>query len=137
MADQLFDIAPGEPPARHLDTEPNASWSTARARGNDPDTSHAAAASVTGLTRKQQAVLECLRELGEPVTDQHLAREYHARGGVRTPMWPDQSDSGLRTRRSELVARGAVVAVGTERLPSGRMAKCWAVAGTVLPGGGS
>ena len=94
-----------------------------RTRRTDPDTSLAAAASVTKITEKQTAVLMLLRECGS-LTDGELGREYRvefAYGKV-----PRQSESGLRTRRSELVRRGLVRWTGELRkLESGRMARVW------------
>ena len=126
--DKLFDLAPGSPTE---DVEPNVRWSRARARKSDPDTSHAAAASVTNLTAKQQAVLDCLRCADRPMTDPELAVLYATLAPDEG--WPGQSPSGLRTRRSELVERGLVFSVGKRRLDTGRLARTWALAGTYLP----
>lgn len=95
----------------------------ARARRADPETSHEAAASLTSdkLRRSQEAVLALLRERG-PMDDQHLVREYAWNFDASAP---EQSESGLRTRRKELVQRGLVRATGTVRLPSGRNAIVW------------
>ena len=96
----------------------------ARARTSDPDTSHAAAASLTPETLRlsQSAVLSVLTEYPGGLTDQGLALVYGSRR-------PAQSESGLRTRRAELVRGGLVVDTGRrERLASGRMAVVWAVA---------
>lgn len=79
---------------------------TAHARATDPETSHEAALAATiGLSEKQQAVYECLSEFGR-MTDVDLVEMYHrfsGRSGVRE--WPQQSDSGIRTRRHELTDR--------------------------------
>ena len=98
----------------------------ARARTSDPDTSHAAAQSLTPETLRlsQAAVLDLLRGYPAGLTDQGLAQAY----GNGWP-GPAQSDSGLRTRRAELVRGGLVVDTGRrERLASGRQAVVWAVA---------
>ena len=95
------------------------------ARSTDPETSHQAAASVTNLTEKQDAVLDCLRTMG-PSTDQMIQVRYanlfsfgHA---------PRQSGSGLRTRRAELVRKGLVRDTGERvTLSSGRKAIVWEV----------
>lgn len=88
----------------------------AHARLTDPDTSHAAAASVN-VRRSQQQVLALLRE--GPATDQHLATRAYERGLTISP-------SGLRSRRHELVDAGLVEDTGLrERLPSGRHAAVW------------
>ena len=96
----------------------------ARARTSDPDTSHAAAQSLTPETLRlsQTAVLSVLTAYPAGLTDQGLALVYGNR-------WPAQSESGLRTRRAELVRGGMVVDTGRrERLASGRQAVVWAVA---------
>ncbi len=94
-----------------------------RTRKGDPDTSLAAAESVTGITEKQQAVLELLRRLG-PLPDELMVVGYVDR--VVHGNLPPQSKSGLRTRRSELVRRGLVKDTGERRrLVSGRMAIVW------------
>jgi hypothetical protein len=126
---RLFHLVPGTA----TDVEPNATWGKARARRDDPETSHAAAASVADLTGKQRAVLSCLRAADRPLTDQELALLYV--GLAADEGWPDQSDSGLRTRRSELVERGLVASVGKRRLDTGRLARTWAPAGSIIPGG--
>jgi hypothetical protein len=92
-----------------------------RTRKGDPETSLAAAESVTKITVKQTAVLMMLRESG-PATDEEISRRYVGGGLLLTP----QSESGLRTRRSELVRRGLVRNSGERRrLVSGRMATVW------------
>jgi len=95
-----------------------------RARWSDPEESHEAAASVTNVTEKQQAVLDCLT--GLHLTDHALGERYESLRAERG--WPEQSESGLRTRRSELVDRGLVEKTGRGKLPSGRNAAIWAVA---------
>lgn len=90
------------------------------ARSSDPATSHLAAASLDSdkLRASQSEVLHFMR-LSGPVTDEQLVRYY-----VGTV---PQSPSGLRTRRSELVARGLVEDTGQRVvLPSGRKAIVWA-----------
>lgn len=97
---------------RLFDPEPHAV-----ARRTDPWSSHEAAASVTKVRESQKAVLEALTILG-PMTDEELAHQY---GGT-----PQQSPSGLRTRRSELVELGKVRDSGQRRvLRSGRRAIVW------------
>lgn len=93
-----------------------------QARLTDPETSHEAARSVTDLTVKQAhvlAVLEAWKPWGG-LTDERIRLEY-----VRDDR-PYQSESGLRTRRHELVELGLVVDSGRrERLASGRRAIIW------------
>jgi hypothetical protein len=94
------------------------------ARATDPETSHEAAASVQHITAKQRAVLDILTTYG-PLTDEEI-RNYH-----RAKKYPYQSDSGLRTRRHELVELGKVCAVmdGTKpfkrQTVSGRATIVW------------
>jgi hypothetical protein len=72
-----------------------------RARGTDPQTSHEAAKDARKeLTRKQQAVLECLSMAPQPITDPEIGHRYNLHREKKN--WPKQSDSGLRTRRHEL-----------------------------------
>lgn len=88
------------------------------ARATDPDTSWAAARSVTDLRPRQAAVLELLSR--GPLTDEQIARRYCG---------PRQSPSGLRTRRKELVDMGLVRDSGVkERMETGRLAVVWEVA---------
>lgn len=94
-----------------------------RARNTDPVESHEAAASVTDLTEKQSAVLACLKGAGAPLTDHAIGERYERLR--ESAGWPQQSESGLRTRRSELVAQGRVEKVGRGKLPSGRSAAMW------------
>ena len=93
-----------------------------RTRKGDPETSLAAAESVTKITEKQEAVLGLIRGRG-PFTDEELSVAYDQ--GVPFGL-PRQSPSGLRTRRSELERRGLVRWTGEHRkLASGRMARVW------------
>lgn len=97
----------------------------ARARHTDPDTSHAAAASVKGLTENQRAVKAVLRLLGRPVLDEDLVREYQARfKGMRLPQ---QSASGIRSRRKELGDAGELVQGDKQRMSTGRMGRTWLI----------
>ena len=106
-----------------------------RTRKGDPETSLAAAESVTKITEKQDAVFRVLEVVG-PVTDQELKVFYDSpEEDLVLWLWlltvgpdslPAQSESGLRTRRSELVRRGLVRDSGERRkLESGRMAVVW------------
>lgn len=102
----------------------------AHARRSDPPTSHAAARSVGKMTTKQLAVHALLRRDG-PMTDEQLVRSYHEAVAKRIDfhgvMLPEQSDSGIRTRRSELAQHNpALVEMhDTVKLKSGRMATRW------------
>ena len=91
---------------------------TAKARRGDPITSHLAAKSVDNITKTQEYVLRCLRR---PRADVELVTAY--RSYKTAPM---ASESGIRTRRAELVDRGLVVDTGRRvRLSSGRYAIVW------------
>lgn len=91
------------------------------ARNTDPKTSHDAAASVTNLTATQQAILKCYNR---PRTDVSLVEAYRNLKNV-----PRASESGIRSRRAELVGQGLVIDTGLrEKLPSGRHAIVWSKA---------
>jgi hypothetical protein len=93
------------------------------ARSTDPDTSHQAAASVD--TRNTiRAVWDVLDAIG-PSTDVDLIRAYGLLADDGTI--PRQSESGIRTRRHELVRIGRVEDTGTrKKLDTGRSAIVWA-----------
>jgi hypothetical protein len=91
----------------------------ALARNTDPETSHQAAASVTNITETQQWILKALNR---PRTDVELIEAYRNMATA-----PKASESGLRSRRAELVAQGLVKDTGERvKLPSGRSAIVWA-----------
>lgn len=93
------------------------------ARSSDPETSHAAAASVGDLRVSQAAVLRLLGAFG-PMSDELLCKLYDK-------FWlqydyPQQSHSGIRSRRAELVRLGLVAPTGEKvEMDSGRMARVW------------
>lgn len=95
-----------------------------KARNTDPQTSHAAAASVTleTLTQTQALVLQTLQTHG-PMTDEQLCMR------IADVQHSPVSVSGVRTRRSELVAAGKIVDTGKRlRTRTGRQAIVWGVA---------
>ncbi len=93
------------------------------ARRTDPQTSHTAADSVQALRDSQQRVLKVLQDDGDG-TDEDIASWYAS--SERLLGWPQQSPSGLRTRRSELVDAGFVFDTGRRKtLPSGRESIVW------------
>jgi hypothetical protein len=102
--------------------------SEAHARRDDPWTSHEAAGSIPSeeIHRSQEAVLDCFTLTG-PMYDRKLQREYDR---YRVPnLWPEQSESGIRTRRKELVDRGRLKDSGRSvRRPSGRKSIVWELA---------
>lgn len=90
----------------------------ARARNTDPITSHLAGASVKDVTKTQEYVLKALRRSR---TDVELVEAYN---NLKTA--PRASESGIRSRRAELVRKGLVVDTGKRvRLSSGRYAIVW------------
>lgn len=93
----------------------------ARARRSDPETSHEAAASLTQdkMTRLRLLVLDTIQRYG-PMHDTDLVEIMRSRFGDH------YSQSGIRTRRSELVAMGKVKDTGERRkLRSGRRSIVW------------
>ncbi len=95
----------------------------AHARVSDPATSHAAAASVGRIRESQLHVLRLFRLFGPMTDEQLLARQ---KEWVRQHGEPVMSDSGVRTRRSELVVLGKVRDSGKRaRLATGRQAIVW------------
>lgn len=106
----------------------------AHARRSDPDTSkHAARQGHDDrptLTASRSAVLSALRAAG-PSTDEALVAFYRVEQAREGSLLPRQSDSGIRSRRAELVDARLVVDTG-ERRPtvSGRPSKVWRAAGT-------
>lgn len=94
-----------------------------RARVSDPETSHEAADQVVNINAVQSTILMILWHRG-PLTDPQIAEHYYQR--VAHGSAPMASESGLRTRRKELVDSGHIVATGEKRkLDSGRYAQVW------------
>jgi len=93
-------------------------------RKTDPATSAEAALSIPEVKVKdtQKRILELLKD--KPLTDTEIRVHYLVK--LATDDWPDVSDSGLRTRRAELVTLGLVEdSLARRRLPSGRYAIVW------------
>jgi len=95
------------------------------ARKSDPITSHEAANSVDEFkaTETQTAILNLLKH---SMTDQDLVFAYQV--AVIRDEAPRASESGIRSRRAELVDRKLVVPVGYKKLESGRRAIVWEAA---------
>lgn len=88
------------------------------ARRTDPKTSHEAAASVDNVTMTQAFVLRALKK---PRTDPQLIEAYR-----QLKKAPLASESGIRTRRAELVEKGLVADSGKRSVtPFGRKAIVW------------
>lgn len=106
------------------------------ARSTDPSTSWEAARSVRGIRESQRAVLVLFRARGA-MNDEKLIALYRR----HADRLPAQSDSGIRTRRKELVESGLLVDSGRKaRMRSGRMSIVWravrsgeSVVGSVSP----
>jgi len=92
-----------------------------RSRNTDPTTSVDAAASIGDMTAKRQAVLDVLRHIG-PATDAGIIEAYRAMS------CPDQSESGIRSRRHELHLLGLIRQVGDAENGRGRRCIVWGVA---------
>jgi hypothetical protein len=93
----------------------------AYARVTDPQTSHDAAKSVDNITATQHVILSLLRT---PMCDLELLTAY--RLSVEVGIAPYASESGIRSRRSELVDAGLVIHSGDYKLsPSGRKMMVW------------
>lgn len=88
----------------------------------DPATSHQAEASVTGLAESYRIILAILRESG-PMNDEKLIATWRKTQNKKA------SDSGIRSRRSELAATGLIVDTGDRiKMDSGRMSIVWGIA---------
>lgn len=95
------------------------------ARLTDPQTSHDAADSVNNLTATKRAILRLIQ--AEPMTDDTLIGTYMTM--ARLELAPMASESGIRSRRAELVRQGVVKDSGERQvLRSGRKAVVWQVA---------
>jgi hypothetical protein len=91
-------------------------------RTNDPITSHLAAKSVRHLTETQKAIMRILWR--KQMNDVDLVNAYNAQ--VNAGKAPMASQSGIRSRRAELVERGFIAPTGRlEKLATGRMAIIW------------
>lgn len=88
------------------------------ARLTDPQTSHDAANSVIRLTLTKRIILEVLQTA---MTDEDLISTIRARHGYKFA-----SESGIRSRRAELVREGFVEdSLGRALTESGRQAILW------------
>lgn len=99
------------------DDGPGTPAPVAHARRTDRATSHEAARFVTpNLTANQQMVLRVIDHfygLGQPFTDKVLVKDYHRAWEQRIGLdLMLQSESGIRTRRNELVEQGYVEDTG-------------------------
>jgi hypothetical protein len=99
--------------------------SSTAVRTNDPDTSHEAAEKAAmGASKVRPVVLSLVREFG-PITHDELIGQYH-RLLIIEPNTPRASESGIRTRLSEL-RRAGLIEQDSEKGVStyGNSAKRW------------
>lgn len=92
-----------------------------RARKSDPVTSFEAAGSVRNVTATMRGILSILES--KNLTDQELFLEYMSLAAYAKAPWA--SESGVRSRRSELVALGLVECVEFSKTRSGRRCSVW------------
>jgi hypothetical protein len=91
-------------------------------RLTDPETSHEAAKSVSRLADSYRIILELLTSFG-PMNDEQLITQWKAHSNKPA------SDSGIRSRRSELAAHGKVIDTGERvKMSSGRASIVWGIA---------
>jgi hypothetical protein len=98
----------------------------ANARHTDPETSHKAARSLKAenISETQQAILYILRNV--QMSDEQIRVWFE--DGVKHGRWKPASESGLRSRRAELVERGLVKKAGIGETKFGRQTILWAKA---------
>jgi hypothetical protein len=90
-----------------------------RTRRDDPGTSHRAASTVARTTALKAAILDALTV--KPMTDGELVGWFRVHS-----MLPQASESGIRSRRAELVRDGLVIDTRMTRLTtSGRESTVW------------
>lgn len=95
----------------------------AHARISDPETSHEAARSVSDISETKLVILALLFY---PMTDEQLIKAYE--NAVFHRLAPQASESGIRSRRAELVESGLVIDTGNYgTTASGRRSKIWRV----------
>ena len=98
----------------------------AHARSTDPQTSFDAARSVGDTTPKQLAVLRLFNTAGDP--DRRLSDEQVAEAYPKQAVSPQQSASGLRTRRGECVTKGLLKNSGwIGKTSAGRKTIKWSI----------
>lgn len=97
----------------------------AHARVDDPETSHAAAATVN-VTAGQAKVLQLLQRLAHDRAVYAVTHEQLVHYAVAYDV--ELSPSGVRTRCTELARAGLVVDRGETRTKSGRRATLWGLA---------
>lgn len=106
---------------------------TAATREGDPETSRIAAASIGNLSENQRAVMLVLRVLAQPVLDERLIKEYQRM--KKALRLPDQSESGLRSRRAELGKGGLLVQGEDKKMSTGGVGRTWTIKTDTNTGG--
>jgi hypothetical protein len=93
-------------------------------RHGDPDTSRAAAATITGerMTTAMRAVLLALDSCRRPVTDEDIIAQY------KTLQMMRQTDQSVRSRRAQLARLGYVEEVGKVLNDAGNQCRTWRIA---------
>lgn len=105
------------------------------ARTHDPDTSHAAARSITRVSLTQDRILGIIRDaslFGGGITDEGILATYKTR--AKTQAWTMPSEERIRTARKELADRGVLrLCVDDDGVPILRLTqrKYWARTWTV------
>lgn len=99
----------------------------AHTRAGMPATSFEAADSVIRPNEKQNAVLEAFKSnMPDPMHDEELIHHYHFLRSEFSDRFPQQSDSGIRSRRAELVSKGLLVNSGSRaKTRAGRSTIIW------------
>ncbi len=88
----------------------------------DPSTSHKAGASISKLAESYRIILDIMRNHG-PMNDETLIATWRKQSSKPA------SDSGIRSRRSELVATGLIQDSGErQKMQSGRDSIVWSIA---------
>ena len=99
-----------------------------RSRRGGQETSLQAAESIDDLRERQRAVYRILRDTELGLTDEQLLDRYRERRRHDPEIYPEQSESGLRTRRHELVELGfAADSEKRREISTGRQAIVWRI----------
>jgi hypothetical protein len=85
--------------------------STAHARNTDPHTSHLAAEAVGDTTPLQRRIMVLFDMAHDGLNDEQLIMNYKNAYGTAFP----STESSIRSRRSDLVAKGYIVDSGRTR----------------------
>ena len=103
--------------------------SMAHARKSDPFTSHLAAATIMDATTLQIRIIQCFESTVGGLTDEQLVNVYKAMWGNSFPA----TESSIRSRRSELHHKGAIVDTGkTRNTHNGHKAIIWEIEGRLF-----